>query len=119
MALPPWNLLKGKTAAITDGTTRIGRAIALESIRQGCNVAVNHLGPPKDESHRHSLLREVQDLEGQGVKAGRILEISGDIVYPETSKMLVKEAVGQWGRLDVFVANAGVLKQAGLLEYVL
>lgn len=53
------------------------------------------------------------------MKAGRILEISGDIVYPETSKMLVKEAVGQWGRLDVFVANAGVLKQAGLLEYVL
>lgn len=119
MALPAWNLLKGKTAAITGGTTGIGQAIVLEFIRQGCNVAVNHLGLSKDENHRHSLLREVQDLEEQGLKVGRILEISGDVVYPETSKTLVKEAVGQWGQLDVFVANAGVFKQAELLEYVL
>ena len=60
MALPSWHLLKGKTAAITGGTTGIGRAIGLaiglEYIRQGCNVAINHLGLSKDESHRHSLL---------------------------------------------------------------
>lgn len=116
MALPAWNMLKGKTAAITGGTTGIGRAIVLEFIRQGCNVAVNHLGLPKDEVHRHSLLQEVKALEGQGVNAGKILELSGDVTSPETSKTLIQEAVGQWGQLDIFVANAGVFKQAELLQ---
>lgn len=118
MALPAWNLLKGKTAAVTGGTTGIGRSIVLEFIRQGCNVAVNHLGLPKDEVHRHSLLQEVEALGKQGINAGKVLEIPGNVTSPETSKTLIHEAVGQWGQLDIFVANAGVFKQAELLQYV-
>ena len=117
MALPTWNLLKGKTAAITGGTTGIGRSIVLEFIRQGCNVAVNHLGLPKDEVYRHSLLQEVEALGKQGINAGKILEIPGNVTSPETSQILIHEAVGQWGQLDIFVANAGVFKQAELLQY--
>lgn len=117
MTLPAWNLLKGKTAAVTGGTTGIGRSIVLEFIRQGCNVAVNHLGLAKDEVHRHSLLQEVDALEKQGVNAGQILEIPGNVTSPETSRTLIDEAVGRWGQLDVFVANAGVFKQAELLQY--
>jgi L-rhamnose 1-dehydrogenase len=116
MALPAWNLLKGKTAAITGGTTGIGRGIVLEFIRQGCNVAVNHLGLPKDEAHRHSLLEEVKAIERQGIQAGKVLEIAGDVTSPETSTTLIQEAVGQWGKLDIFVANAGVFKQAEFLK---
>jgi L-rhamnose 1-dehydrogenase len=71
-ALPAWNLLKGKMAAITGGTTGIGRAIVLAFITQGCNVAVNHLGLPKDDTHRHSLIEEVKAIEKSGVKAGKI-----------------------------------------------
>lgn len=41
--MPATNLLQGKTAIITGGTTGIGRAIALEYVRQGANVVVNHL----------------------------------------------------------------------------
>lgn len=117
MALPAWNLLKGKTAAITGGTTGIGRAMVLEFIRQGCNVAVNHLGLHKDEAHRRSLLRDAEALEKQGINAGKILEIPGDVTSPETSKTLIQTAVEQWGELDIFIANAGVFKQADLLEY--
>lgn len=117
MALPVWSLLKGKTAAITGGTTGIGRAMVLEFIRQGCNVAVNHLGLPKDEVHRHSLLQDAEALEKQGINAGKILEIPGNVTSPETSKTLIQTAVEQWGKLDIFVANAGVFKQADLLEY--
>ncbi|KAF7596519.1 hypothetical protein BBP40_001391 [Aspergillus hancockii] len=116
MTLPALNLLKGKTAAITGGTTGIGRAIVLEFIRQGCNVAVNHLGLPKDEIHRHSLLQEVQSLEKQGIAAGKVLELPGDIASPDTSKSLIEETVAQWGQLDIFVANAGVFKQAEFLQ---
>ncbi|CAG7963201.1 unnamed protein product [Penicillium olsonii] len=115
-ALPAWNMLKGKTAAITGGTTGIGRAIVLAYITQGCNVAVNHLGLPRDEVHRHSLLEEAKVLERKGIKTGEILELSGDVTDPETSTSLVQQAVSQWGKLDIFVANAGVFKQAELLK---
>ncbi|EYE99160.1 SDR family NAD(P)-dependent oxidoreductase [Aspergillus ruber CBS 135680] len=116
MALPAWNLLKGKTAAITGGTTGIGRAIVLGYISQGCNVAVNHLGLAQDESLRHSLLEEVKVIEENVTDAGKILEIPGDVTSPETSTNLVKEAASQWGKLDIFVANAGVFKQAEILK---
>ncbi|KAJ5300443.1 uncharacterized protein N7443_005445 [Penicillium atrosanguineum] len=115
-ALPAWNLLKGKTAAVTGGTTGIGRAVVLAYITQGCNVAVNHLGLSKDEINRHSLLEEAKALERQGIEAGRILELPGDVTSPETSTDLIQEAVAQWGQLDIFVANAGVFKQAGFLK---
>lgn len=117
MALPAWNLLKGKTAAITGGTTGIGRAIVLGYISQGCNVAVNHLGLAQDESLRHSLLEEVKVIEENVTDAGKILEIPGDVTSPETNTNLVKEAASQWGKLDIFVANAGVFKQAEILKY--
>ncbi|KAL2796701.1 hypothetical protein BJX66DRAFT_323796 [Aspergillus keveii] len=116
-ALPAWNLLKGKTAAITGGTTGIGRAIVLAYITQGCNVAVNHLGLAQDEGHRHSLLEEVKAIKSQaGINTGEILELPGDVTDPETSAELVQQAVSRWGKLDVFVANAGVFKQAEFLK---
>lgn len=37
---------------------------------------------------------------------------------PKTSVALVDEAVKQWGKLDIFVANAGVFKEAKFLEYI-
>lgn len=116
-ALPAWGLLAGKTAAITGGTTGIGRAIVLAYIAQGCNVAVNHLGLSKDESYRHSLLEEAKAIERKGINTGKILELSGDVTSPQTSEDLIEAAVSQWGRLDIFVANAGVFKQAEFLKY--
>ncbi|KAK5788444.1 hypothetical protein VI817_009402 [Penicillium citrinum] len=115
-ALPAWNLLKGKTAAITGGTTGIGRAIVLAYITQGCNVAVNHLGMPQDDNHRHSLLEEVKAIKSKGIQVGDILELSGDVTNPQTGSKLVEKAVSQWGKLDIFVANAGVFKQAEFLK---
>ncbi|KAL3472686.1 hypothetical protein BJX99DRAFT_249449 [Aspergillus californicus] len=115
--LPPWNILRGKTAAITGGTTGIGGAIALEFIRQGCNVAINHLGLPKDEPVFQSPLAEVEGLhDDDSSTAGEVLEVAGDITNPQTSELLIQEAVKRWGMLDIFVANAGVFKQADFLE---
>lgn len=123
--MPPaigWPLLKGLTAAITGGTTGIGRAITLEYLRQGCNVAVNHLGLDRDEPHRASLLEEADRIrqeslkQGSSAMAGEIIEVTGDVTKPEASKLLVDKAVEQWGKLDVFVANAGIFRAAEFLE---
>jgi L-rhamnose 1-dehydrogenase len=116
MAFPKFALLAGKTAAITGGTTGIGRAIALGFVRQGCNVAINHLGLEKDETHRLSLIEEALAAKKESDAAGELIEVAGDVTNPETGKVLVEEAVKKWGRLDVFVSNAGVCQFAEFLE---
>jgi L-rhamnose 1-dehydrogenase len=118
MAPPHWHLLAGKTAAITGGTTGIGRAIALEFVRQGCNVAVNHLGLASDVHHKESLLEEARKIKSSegGEGAGDIIEVEGDVSDPATGKRLVEMAVEKWGRLDIFVSNAGVCQFAEFLE---
>ncbi|TEA18584.1 L-rhamnose-1-dehydrogenase [Colletotrichum sidae] len=118
MASSGARLLQGKTAAITGGTTGIGRAITLEYLRQGANVAVNHLGLQRDEPHRLSLLEEADKIRSAGTRelpTGRLIELAGDVTNPETGKSLVDAAVDTWGSLDIFVANAGIFKAAEFL----
>lgn len=119
--LARWRLLAGKTAAITGGTTGIGRAIALEYLRQGCNVAINHLGLERDEQLKTSLLKEAAIIKAEKVdgesesRAGELLEVVGDVTVSETGTILVGRAVERWGKLDIFVANAGVFQAADFL----
>jgi L-rhamnose 1-dehydrogenase len=112
----PHYLLTSKTAAITGGTTGIGRAIALEYVRQGANVAINHLNLPSDAHHKASLLAEATAIKEKDEKAGRLIEVEGDVTKPETGKNLVERAVKEFGRLDIFVSNAGVCQFAEFLE---
>ena len=44
------------------------------------------------------------------------ISIAGDISSPTTGGELVKSAVKKWGRLDVFVSNAGICQFAEFLE---
>jgi len=115
----PFYLLASKTAAITGGTTGIGRAIALEYLRQGCNVAINHLDLPSDAHHKASLVSEASSLKSADPKAGSLIEVAGDVRVPETGKLLVEAAVKEWGSLDVFVSNAGVCEFAEFLEWAM
>ncbi|TVY45610.1 L-rhamnose-1-dehydrogenase [Lachnellula occidentalis] len=112
----PHYLLTSKIAAITGGTTGIGRAIALEYIRQGANVAINHLNLPSDAHHKASLLAEATAIKEKDEKAGRLIEVEGDVTKPETGKNLVERAVKEFGRLDIFVNNAGVCQFAEFLD---
>ncbi|CAG8951577.1 hypothetical protein HYFRA_00007493 [Hymenoscyphus fraxineus] len=110
------HLLLNKTAAITGGTTGIGRAIALGYLRHGCNVAINHLNLPSDAHHKDSLLEEATKIKEGDPQAGRLIEVEGDISLPDTGKDLVERAVREFGGLDVFVSNAGVCQFAEFLD---
>lgn len=105
-------LLAGKSMAITGGVTGIGRAIVLGYLSNGANVAVNHLGDPKSSEQYQSLVKEAA---GNG---NRLIEIPGDVGDPATGKKLVSAVVEKWGRLDVFVSNAGICEFKEFLEYV-
>jgi L-rhamnose 1-dehydrogenase len=112
-------LLSGKTMAITGGATGIGRAIALGYLTHGANVAINHLGDPKSLSQFQEILSEAETtlkISKEEVEK-RLVEVPGDVADPETGKKLVQEVVSRWGRLDVFISNAGICEFKEFLEY--
>ncbi len=113
--MPPY-LLPGKIAAITGGTTGIGRAIAIAFLKHGCSVAINHLNLPTDSHHKDSLVSLASELRSSDPKVGRLITIEGDVALPETGKGLVDECVREFGGLDIFVSNAGICEFAEFLE---
>ncbi|KAF2216064.1 hypothetical protein CERZMDRAFT_34278 [Cercospora zeae-maydis SCOH1-5] len=105
-------LLQGKVAAITGAVTGIGRAIALDYLRHGASVAVNYYPDAKSASQFEDLSKEV----GEDAK---LIGVPGDITRPETGQELVKKTVEKFGKLDVFVSNAGVCQFADFLTYAI
>ncbi|KAK3117048.1 L-rhamnose-1-dehydrogenase [Teratosphaeriaceae sp. CCFEE 6253] len=102
-------LLAGKTAAITGAVTGIGRAIALEYLKHGASVAVNHFPDDQSAAQFEEMTREA----GEGAK---LIAVAGDVSKPETGQELVRKAVDAFGgRLDIFVSNAGVCQFAEFL----
>lgn len=93
------------------------QAIALEYLRHGANVAISHLGGPKEEDQLEALRKEINEIE-EGAAKTRFITVAGDISQPETGKDFVAKTVEAFGRLDVFVSNAGVCQFADFLEYV-
>ena len=119
--MPPTNLLAGKTAIISGGTTGIGRAITLAYLAQGCNVAVNHLDLEKDKPHLISLLAAAADLLTTATPTttiGRLAHLPGDVRDPATGPLLVSFALSAFNtpRLDICVSNAGICSFAPFLD---
>jgi NAD(P)-dependent dehydrogenase (short-subunit alcohol dehydrogenase family) len=101
--------LAGKVALVT-GAARdrgIGRGIALALATRGADVAINDIG------YEEEAMRRVQELEALG---RRSVFVQADVSRPEENERLVSEVVEQLGRLDVFVANAGVARWEELHE---
>jgi meso-butanediol dehydrogenase / (S,S)-butanediol dehydrogenase / diacetyl reductase len=96
--------------ALVTGAARdrgIGRGIAVALARRGFDVAVN------DVAHEDEGRRRVAELEALGRRAAFLL---GDVRTPEGNERLVAETVQALGRLDAFVANAGVARWMPLTE---
>ncbi|KAK3317034.1 hypothetical protein B0H66DRAFT_310792 [Apodospora peruviana] len=116
--MPATNLLAGKVAIITGGTTGIGRAICLGFLAQGCSVAVNHLDLEKDRSHLDSLISEAAQLKESNPLAGTLAHLPGDVRDPATGTALVAFALSSFSspRLDICVSNAGICTFAEFLD---
>ena len=101
--------LEGKVAVVT-GSARdrgIGRGIVLALAERGADVAVN------DVAHADEAARRVEEIEALG-RRGTYVE--ANVSEPEENERLVAETVRRLGRLDVFVANAGVARWQRLAE---
>ena len=99
--------LTGKVALVTGAQQGIGRAIALAFAREGADVGVNYL------DDRGAADTVVQEVRGAGRRA---VLVQADIAQPASAQAMVGQVVGELGRIDVLVNNAGVYPRVPLLE---
>ncbi len=99
-------LLKDKVAIVTGGSRGIGRAIVSEFASQGANVAFTFL---KSEDKALELKKEI---EGKG---GKVLVFRNDIKDYGATRIMVEGVKSQFGRLDIIVNNAGILRDKALI----
>lgn len=103
------DLCKGRVVIVTGSGRGIGRAHALEFARQGARVVVNDLGAEVDGSGGSQgpageVVDEIHAMGGEAVANG------DDVADWEGGGRLVKTAIEKFGRLDVVVNNAGILR---------
>jgi NAD(P)-dependent dehydrogenase (short-subunit alcohol dehydrogenase family) len=108
-------LLDGAVAIITGAGGGIGRAEALLFAKEGARVVVNDVGVTRDgsgagEPTASAVVAEIEQAGGQAVA-------STDPVHtPEGAQAIVRAAVDRFGRVDVLVNNAGILRDKTLLK---
>ncbi|MGV0737797.1 SDR family oxidoreductase [Mycobacterium syngnathidarum] len=101
--------LEGRVAVITGAGRGIGREHALLFASEGASVVVNDLGGSNagegtDAGPAHDVVAEIQAAGGKAVVN------TANVATWDGAKSLVQQAIDEFGRLDVVVNNAGILR---------
>lgn len=102
--------LEGKVAVVTGAGTGIGQAIALAFVREGASVVVDYVGKA---SLSEDTLNKVKAM------GGKAIGVDADISLPDEVNGLVQQTVAAYGKLDIFVNNAGIEKKIAFVDYPL
>ncbi|MFI1468907.1 3-oxoacyl-ACP reductase [Streptomyces wuyuanensis] len=103
--------LQGLSAIVTGAGRGLGRAEALELARLGAAVVVNDYGQPgRDGSGEASTAPAERVAEEIRAAGGRAVAHTGDVSDFEAARALVALATDTYGKLDVLVNNAGILR---------
>src|SRR5690348_9781304 len=100
---------KGKVAIVTGAGGGLGRCHAIELAKRGAKVVVNDLGGTVDGTGGNSaaaeaVVAEIKAAGGEAMANGASVSDDAGVDH------LVKQPMDAWGRVDILVANAGILR---------
>ena len=98
--------LTGKAAVVTGASNGIGRATAVLFAAEGARLVINDI-----DSARLEELRDM--LVGDGAE---VLSVVGDVSHTEDARAMIAACVDRYGRIDILVANAGIIPELDLLQ---
>ncbi|MCA9632064.1 MAG: SDR family oxidoreductase [Myxococcales bacterium] len=108
-------LMAGKIAVVTGAGGGIGAATAELLAREGAKVVVNDVGGPRDGSASDASAAE-QVVERIREAGGEAVADAHSVATPEGAQGILKAALSAFGRLDVWINNAGILRDKTLLK---
>jgi len=99
----------GKVAIVTGAGQGLGRSHAIALAQRGAKVVINDLGGAKDGTGGSSdaakaVVAEIEALGGEAIANG------ANVANYEEVQAMVKQAMDQWGRIDILINNAGILR---------
>jgi NAD(P)-dependent dehydrogenase (short-subunit alcohol dehydrogenase family) len=105
----------GRVAVITGGGRGLGREYALLLAARGAKVLVNDNGSALDGSGgdagpAQDVVREIAAMGGEAAAC------TDSVATPEGGKAIIQSALDHYGRIDILIHNAGVVRRAPLAE---
>ena len=99
--------LKGKAAIVTGASREIGAAIASRLAADGAQVLISHFAEAELAEANAAAIRQ---------QGGVVEVMEADLTRIDQSQRLVDRCVALFGRLDIFIANAGVTIFSRMLD---
>ena len=99
--------LVNKVAIVTGAGQGLGEAIALRLAREGCKVAAADINFSTVERTG----QKIKEIKGDS------LPLEVDVTKSSQVKLMVEETVKKFGRLDILLSNAGILKSYELIDF--
>lgn len=106
MTTPRDDGLNGKVALISGGASGIGQALAVAYARAGAHSVINYF--PGDPHDAQETVNAVEEL------GGKCIAVPADVRNTQDCNNMADTAVEQFGRLDIAVAAAGILRRNSL-----
>ena len=99
----------GKVALITGAGGGLGKTYAKALAARGCKVVVNDLGGKSDGTGASASMADtvVKEIEQAG---GMAVANHDSVATPEGGKGMVQAAIDNFGRIDIVINNAGILR---------